>query len=68
LEAQQQAVFEQIKCFLSSPPVIKAPRRGVPFRLYVATADKFIGVFSLREETEGKEHIISTYEPTPCVC
>ena len=31
--AKQQEAFEKIKTYLSSPPVLKAPRRGVPFRL-----------------------------------
>jgi hypothetical protein len=28
---EQQAVFEEIKEYLSTPPVLKAPQRGVPF-------------------------------------
>ena len=42
---------------MSSPPVLKAPRRGVPFKLYVAAEDKVIGAV-LTQETEGKECII----------
>jgi hypothetical protein len=38
--------------------VLKAPRRGVLFRLYGAAKDKIIGVF-LTQETEGKEYIIT---------
>ena len=34
--AEQQESFEKIKNYLSSPPVLKAPRRGVSFRHYVA--------------------------------
>ena len=41
--AKQQEAFEKIKIYLSSTPVLKAPRRGVPFRLYVAAKDKIIG-------------------------
>ena len=29
--AKQQEAFEKIKIYLSSPPVLKAPRRGVRF-------------------------------------
>ena len=43
--AEQQESFEKIKNYLSSPPVLKAPRRGVPFRLYVAAEDKVLGLF-----------------------
>jgi len=38
--------------------VLKAPRRGVPFRLYVAAEDKVIGAV-LTQETEGKKYIIT---------
>jgi len=43
---------------LFSPPVLKAPRRGTPFRLYVSAEDKVISaVFT--QETEGNEYIIT---------
>ena len=54
--AKQQEAFEKIKQYLSSPPVLKAPRRGVPFKLCVATQDKVIGAI-LTQETEGKEYL-----------
>ena len=38
--------------------MLKAPRRGVPFRLYVETEDKVI-VAVLTQETEGKEYVIT---------
>ena len=37
--------------------MLKAPRRGVPFRLHVETEDKVI-VVVLNQETEGKECVI----------
>ena len=43
--AKQQEAFEKIKQYLSSPPVLRAPRRGVPFKLCVAAEDKVIGLF-----------------------
>ena len=55
---EQQEAFEKIKKYLSSPPVLKAPKRGIPFRLYVATEDKVIGAV-LTQETEGKEYVIT---------
>ena len=39
---KQQGVFEKIAQYLSSPPVLKAPRRGIPFRSYVVAEDKVI--------------------------
>ena len=43
---------------MSSSPVLKAPKRGIPFRLYVAAEDKVIGAV-LTQETEGKEYVIT---------
>ena len=56
--AEQQEAFEKIKKYLSSPPVLKAPKRGIPFRLYVAAEDKVIGAI-LTQKTEGKEYVIT---------
>ena len=56
--AEQQESIEKIKNYLSLPPVLKAPKIGVPFRLYVAAEDKIIGVV-LTQETEEKEYIIT---------
>ena len=50
--------FEKIKQYFSSTLVLKAPRRGVPFRLYVAAEDKVIGAV-LTQETKDKEYIIT---------
>ena len=50
--------FEKIKHYLSSPPVLKASRRGVPFKLYIAAEDKVIGVV-LTQKTEGKEYVVT---------
>jgi len=44
--------------YLSSPPVLKAPKRRVPFRLYVAAKDKII-VAVLTQETKDKEYVIT---------
>ena len=43
--AKQQEAFEKIKIYLSSPPVLKAPRRGVPFRLYMVLKTRLLGLF-----------------------
>ena len=56
--SEQQEAFENIKNYLSSPLVLKAPRRGVPFRVYVVAEDKIIGAV-LTQETKGKEYMIT---------
>ena len=56
--AKQQEAFEEIKHYLSSPPVLRAPIRGVPFKLYVAAEDHVIGAV-LTQEADGKEYIVA---------
>jgi hypothetical protein len=54
----QQRAFDDIKKYLSSPLVMKAPMAGIPFRLYIAAEDAVIwGV--LTQVMNGKEHIIT---------
>ena len=43
---------------MSSLLVFKAPRRRVPFKLYIAAEDKVIGAV-LTQETEGKEYVVT---------
>jgi hypothetical protein len=50
--AKQQEAFDEIKSFLTSPPVLQAPK------LYVAAEKDVIGGV-LTQETEGKEHIVA---------
>ena len=56
--AKQQEAFEKIKEYLSTPPVLHAPRRGVPFKLYIAAKEKVIRAV-LTQEHEGKEYVIA---------
>jgi hypothetical protein len=58
LGTEQQAAFEEIKEYLSTPLVLKAPQSGVPFRLYVAAENDVIRAV-LTQEAKGKEHIIT---------
>jgi hypothetical protein len=54
----QQRAFDDIKRYLSSPLVMKAPIAGIPFRLYITGEDAVIGAF-FTHVTDGKEHIIT---------
>jgi hypothetical protein len=49
--------FNDIKSYLTSPPVLQAPKSGVPFRLYVAAEPSVIGAI-LTQETDGKEYVV----------
>jgi hypothetical protein len=57
-EADQQHAFENIKKYLSSPLVMKAPMAGISFWLYITAEDAVVGA-ALTQVTEGKEHIIT---------
>jgi hypothetical protein len=56
--ADQKCTFEDIKRYLSSLPVMKAPMAGILFKLYIAVEDGVIGAV-LTQVMEGKEHIIT---------
>ncbi len=56
--AKQQEAFKELKRYLSTPPVVRAPKAGKPFRLYIASEDKVIGAV-LTQEEDGKEYIIT---------
>jgi hypothetical protein len=58
LGVEQQEAFEKIKEYLSTPLVLRTPRRGVSFKLYIVAEDKIIEVV-LTQENEGKEYVIA---------
>jgi hypothetical protein len=51
---EQRRVFDKIKEYLASPPVLQAPRAGKNYRLYVMAQDHMIGAV-LTQEDNGKE-------------
>jgi hypothetical protein len=54
----QQRAFDDIKMYLFSPPVMKAPMAMILFWLYIAAKDAIIGAV-LTQIMEGKERIIT---------
>jgi hypothetical protein len=55
---EQCKAFEKIKKYLTSPPVLQAPRVGKGFRLYIATQEHVIGA-ALTQSVEGKEFVVT---------
>jgi hypothetical protein len=47
-----------MKSYLTSPPILQAPKSGIPFKLYLAAKKDVIGGV-LTQETEGKEYIVA---------
>jgi hypothetical protein len=56
--AKRQEAFDEIKRYLTSSPVLQAPKSGVPFRFYVAAEPSVIGAV-LTEEINGKEYVVA---------
>ncbi|VVA41414.1 PREDICTED: retrotransposon unclassified, partial [Prunus dulcis] len=42
-EEQHQQAFQEIKHYLSNPPVLSPPKRGRPLKLYVSASEVSIG-------------------------
>jgi ribonuclease HI len=50
--------FKRIKDYLVKPPVVRAPRVGETFRLYIAATHKVIGVV-LTQDSSSKEAVVA---------
>nr|AAX96841.1 retrotransposon protein, putative, unclassified [Oryza sativa Japonica Group]ABA92755.1 retrotransposon protein, putative, unclassified [Oryza sativa Japonica Group] len=55
--AEQQKALDNIKEYLSSPPVLIPPQKGVPFRLYLSAGEKSIDLV-LIQELDRKEQVV----------
>jgi ribonuclease HI len=56
--AEQREAFNVIKRYLARPPVLKASKAGVPFKLYIAAQEKVIGAVLIQEHG-GKESVVA---------
>jgi hypothetical protein len=56
--SKEQEAFDEIKSYLTSPPVLQAPTNCVPFWLYVAAEQSVIGAV-LTQETDGKKYVVA---------
>ncbi|XP_020417993.1 uncharacterized protein LOC109948703 [Prunus persica] len=57
-EEQHQQFFEEIKHYLSNPPVLSPPKRGRPLKLYVSASEVSIGSLLVQDNKEGKEQAV----------
>src|SRR5512141_3230562 len=55
--AEQQKALDNIKEYLSSPPVLIPQQKGVPFRLYLSAGEKSIDLV-LIQELDRKEQVV----------
>jgi hypothetical protein len=56
--AEQRQAFDKIKEYLVTPPVLRAPKAGNPFKMYIAAEEWVIGAVLLQEE-DGKEFLVA---------
>jgi hypothetical protein len=47
-----------MKEYLMSPPVLRAPKAGNPFKMYIAAQEPVLGAVLLQEE-DGKEFLVA---------
>src|SRR5204863_4179242 len=57
-DQQCQDAFDEIKRYLTSPPVLVAPVAGKPFLLYVRSMDHSLGALLAHHNDEGYEQAI----------
>jgi hypothetical protein len=55
--AEQQQAFEDIKEYLSKPPVLVPPRQGKPFHVYLSVGDTSIASVIVQVH-DGKERVV----------
>jgi hypothetical protein len=59
--AEQRGALEEIKRYLTSPLVLRAPQVGKEFRIYVAAHEYVINMVLVQED-DGKDFILYTNE------
>ena len=57
-DQQCQETFDEIKRYLTFPPLLVAPVAGKPFLLYVRSMDHSLGVLLAQHNDEGYEQAI----------
>ncbi|KAI5343708.1 hypothetical protein L3X38_011584 [Prunus dulcis] len=57
-EEQHQQAFQEIKDYLSNPPVLSPPKKGRPLKLYVSASEVSIGSLLVQDNKEGKEQAV----------
>ncbi|GLU07027.1 hypothetical protein SLE2022_240070 [Rubroshorea leprosula] len=57
-ERHHQTAFEEIKHYLSKPPVLVPPLRGKPLILYISTANESVGCLLAQENSKKQEQAV----------
>ena len=57
-EKEHQEAFDQIKRYLSNPPILPPPKSGFPLKLYISASNDTIGSMLCQEYDDGIERVI----------
>ncbi|XP_057745163.1 uncharacterized protein LOC130963029 [Arachis stenosperma] len=55
---EHQEAFDNIKQYLTNPPIMTPPRHGAPLKLYVSASEVRIGGMLAQEDENGNERVI----------
>ncbi|KAL1318352.1 hypothetical protein AAHE18_15G200100 [Arachis hypogaea] len=57
-KTEHQEAFDNIKQYLTNPPIMTPPRHGAPLKLYVSASKVTIGGMLAQEDENGNERVI----------
>ncbi|KAL1333382.1 hypothetical protein AAHE18_11G096500 [Arachis hypogaea] len=57
-KTKHQEAFDNIKQYLTNPPIMIPPRHGAPLKLYVSASEVTIGGMLAQEDENGNERVI----------
>ncbi|CAL9001615.1 unnamed protein product [Prunus brigantina] len=57
-ETEHQVAFDDIKKYLSQPPVLMPPKRGKPLRLYISASESSIGCLLAQNNESEREQAV----------
>ncbi|XP_016199869.1 uncharacterized protein LOC107640881 [Arachis ipaensis] len=57
-KTEHQEAFDNIKQYLTNPPIMTPPRHGAPLKLYVSASEVTIGGMLAQEDENGNERVI----------
>jgi hypothetical protein len=55
---RHQKSFDELKKYLTEPPVLIPPHRGKPLKLYIAATTNSIGSLLAQDNGQGKEQAV----------
>ena len=57
-EQENQKAFDEIKCYLTNPPILLPPLKNIVMKLYIAASEYIIGSMLAQEDENCVERVI----------